>query len=73
MKLQRVRFGGIKIALLGLVGAAALGYAGYRIFFARTGEAAVALIPADAQFVMTVDTHPSEGQLAAFNKLSSAL
>lgn len=73
MNLRSVRFGGVKIALLSVVGAAALGYAGYRVFFQRPGEAAVALIPADAQLVVTLDSHPSEAQVGAFLKLSNAL
>ncbi|HVT12108.1 MAG TPA: DUF3352 domain-containing protein [Fimbriimonadaceae bacterium] len=73
MKLFRGRFGGVKVALLGLVGASVLGYAGYKIFFNRAGEAAVAMIPADATCVLTLDTHPSESQVVAFKKLSDAL
>lgn len=73
MRLLRGRFGGVKLALLSLIGATVLGYAGYRIFFNRTGEAAVALIPSDANCVLTLDTHPSESQVAAFRKLSDAL
>lgn len=67
------KFGGVKLALLGVVGAAAIGYAGYRMFFARTGEAAIGLIPADATCIVTLDAHPSEGQIGAFTKLSNAL
>ena len=73
MKLFRGRFGGVKLALLGIVGTAVVAYAGYRIFFGRPGEAAVALIPADASCVLTLDTHPSEAQLGAFTKLATAL
>lgn len=73
MKLFRGRFGGVKIALLGFVAAGVLGYTGYRLIFTRSGEAAIVLIPADASCVVTLDTHPSEGQLAAFSKLSKAL
>ena len=67
------RFGGVKVALIGIVAAAVVGYAGYRLIFARTGEAAAALIPADASVVVTLDTHPSQSQLAAFTTLSNAL
>jgi hypothetical protein len=73
MNLQRRLYGGVKLALLGAVATATLGYVGYRVFFARTGEAAVGLIPADAQCVVTLDTHPSENQLQAFTKLATAL
>jgi hypothetical protein len=66
-------FGGIKLALLGLVGAGVVGYAGYRVFFNRPGEAATALIPSDASFVLTLDTNPSQSQLPTFLKITNAL
>lgn len=67
------RLGGIKFAVIGALAAAVLAYAGYRVFFARTGEAAVAYIPADANFVVTLDSHPSDSQIGAFRKLADAL
>lgn len=67
------RLGGIKFAVIGALAAAVLAYAGYRVFFSRTGEAAVAYIPADADFVVTLDSHPSESQIGAFRKLADAL
>ncbi len=73
MKLFGGRFGGVKIAVLSVFGAGVIGFAGYKIFFGRTGEAAVALIPADATCVVTLDTHPSTSQVNAFRTLSDAL
>lgn len=71
MKLKR--FGGVKLALLSAIGVAAVGYGGYKVFFNRTGEAAVALIPSDATFVVTLDTNPSTQQLPTFQKIVKAL
>lgn len=71
--MNKKRFGGVKIALLSAIGAAAVGFTGYKIFFNRAGEAAVALIPSDASFVLTLDTNPSTNQLPTFTKISNAL
>src|SRR5579862_4205121 len=73
MKSFKGRIGGVKVGLLCGLAAAAVAYAGYRVFFNRGGEAAVALIPADATCVITLDTHPSENQVGAFAKLAGAL
>lgn len=52
---------------------AVLGFAAYRYFFNRPGEAAAMLIPSDADLVITLDTNPSERQVATFKKISDAL
>lgn len=52
---------------------AVLGFAAYRFFFNRPGEAAAMLIPSDADLVITLDTNPSERQVATFKKISDAL
>jgi len=69
------RFGGVKAVFLLLVAAAlgVAGYAGYRIFFNRPGESAIALIPADAGVVMTLDTNPSPNQVHAYQTISESL
>jgi hypothetical protein len=73
MNLRKARLGGVKLTVIGVVATGLIAYAGYRVFFGRTGEAAIALIPADATCVVTLDAHPSEAQIPAFKKLSDAL
>lgn len=50
-----------------------LGFTVYKIFFDRPGEAAISLIPSDADIVMTLDTNPSSRQIATFQKIADAL
>ncbi len=49
------------------------GFAAYKVFFQRTGEAAIRFIPADADVVVTMDTNPSERQALTFKQISDAL
>ncbi|MFY9234329.1 MAG: DUF3352 domain-containing protein [Fimbriimonadaceae bacterium] len=68
---------GWKKGWLVLLGSAAvlsvLGFTVYKIFFDRPGEAAIALIPSDADMVLTLDTNPSTRQVATFQKIAQAL
>jgi hypothetical protein len=57
----------------GLALLSVLGFTAYKYFFDRPGEAAIALIPADADLVVTLDTNPSTQQLATFHKIATAL
>jgi hypothetical protein len=60
---------GLSVALIVIVAA----IIGYRHFFNRPGEKAVALIPADALLVATLDTNPSPTQLMTFQQIEKAL
>src|SRR5687767_3009338 len=62
----------LRVMLLGVALLAVVGFA-YNVLFGRRGEAAIAMIPADASFVLTVDLVPSQDQLAAFKKISDAM
>ncbi len=69
------KFGGVKIAVLA-VGVSVLGvggFAAYKYMFARPGENAVALLPADADVVITLDTNPGPAQVKAFKAIGDAL
>jgi len=62
--------------VLAVVGTAALvggGTLAYKYVFARTGELAASLLPADAILVVTIDTNPSERQLKTFTEISDVL
>lgn len=62
--------------VLAVVGTAALvggGTIAYKYVFARTGELAASLLPADAMLVVTIDTNPSERQLKTFTEISDVL
>ena len=72
--LSRSRRGrALRFALVAVATLAVLGFAAYRFLANRPGEAATALIPADADVVITLDTNPSQRQLAAFLKITAAL
>ena len=62
-----------KVVLLASAFTIVGGYAAYKIIFQRTGEAATALIPADASMVVTFDTSPSERQVLTFKKIDDEL
>lgn len=73
-RISRKRLGAGKVAVLGsVVALGALAFGAYKLFFQRPGEAAIQLIPADAQFVVTLDTNPSEMQVATFDRIYAAL
>jgi len=68
------RFGGTRAALLGVFLLVVVGgLLAYRHFFQRPGEAAIQLIPGDAMMVLTLDTNPSEQQVAVFKRISDAI
>jgi hypothetical protein len=60
---------GIAIVALLIVG----GAFAYRYMFGRPGEAAIQLIPNDATFVMTLDSHPSPLQAPLFQRIGDAI
>lgn len=73
--IHRLRcFGGTRAAVLGafllIVGG---GLLAYRHLFHHPGEAAIQLIPGDALMVWTLDTSPSQQQVAAFKRISDAI
>lgn len=59
--------------LIGALTLAVGGFAAYKVFFNRSGEAAIRFIPGDADVVLTLDTNPSERQALTFKNISSAL
>ncbi|HVL38217.1 MAG TPA: DUF3352 domain-containing protein [Fimbriimonadaceae bacterium] len=59
------------LAAVSLLGVA--GFAAYKYLFSRPGEAAVSLIPSDVDMVITIDTNPSQRQLATFTRIGQAL
>lgn len=63
----------LRLALVGAAALAVLGFAAYQFLSGRPGEAAAALIPYDADVVVTLDTNPSERQLPVFLKITAAL
>lgn len=60
-------------ALLAVAVVGTVGFTAFKLFFGRTGEAAIQLLPQDAAFVVTLDTNPSERQLPTFKKIYDAL
>ncbi len=48
-------------------------FAVFKLVFNRPGEAAIALIPADADVVITLDTNPSERQTLTFKAITDEL
>lgn len=71
---RRHRRGGSKFAtLLVLGGMTAGGVYAYRRFFQRSGEAAIQLIPVDAQMLVTLDLTPSAGQALTFKRIGDAI
>lgn len=52
---------------------AVLGFAAYKTFMNRAGEAATLYIPSDAGVVVTVDLTPSDRQLETFDKIQKAI
>ncbi|MEZ0327615.1 MAG: DUF3352 domain-containing protein [Fimbriimonas sp.] len=61
-----------RVMLLGVALLAVVGFA-YNVFFGRRGEAAIAMIPADATLVVTVDLVPSQAQIPAFKRIADAM
>lgn len=51
----------------------AVGGAAYKIFFQRTGEQAIQLIPSNAYLVVTLDTAPSPSQIGLWQRIQGAL
>src|ERR1051325_10360977 len=51
----------------------AVGGAAYKIFFQRTGEQAIQLIPSNAYLVVTLDTAPSPSQIGIWQRIQGAL
>lgn len=76
-RLREYRGGGLKKGWVVLLAAMAmlsvLGFTVYKIFFDRPGEAAITLIPADADIVITLDTNPSARQVATFARIAREL
>lgn len=69
------KFGGVNVVAL-VVGVSVLGvggFAAYKYMFQRPGENAVALLPADADVVITLDTNPGPAQVKAFKAIGDAL
>src|SRR5262249_84654 len=58
----------LALALFLLIGGAA-----YKIFFQRTGEQAIQLIPSNALVVITIDTAPSPQQIGLWQRIQGAL
>jgi hypothetical protein len=52
---------------------AVLAVAAFKYLMGRPGEAAIQLIPADADIISTLDTNPSEQQIGAFSRILTAL
>lgn len=61
------------VGLVGVVALVAIAFGAYKVLFNRKGEAAIQLIPANADVVVTLDTSPSESQVMTFKKISDAL
>lgn len=71
---KRLHAGKALLATLLVIAAiGGVGYCAYKLLFKRPGEAAIAWIPADADFVMTLDTNPSERQLDTFRIIGDKL
>ncbi|MBI5706047.1 MAG: DUF3352 domain-containing protein [Armatimonadetes bacterium] len=72
--LQNRRAGkGLLGAVIGAGLVAVLGFAAYKTFLSRAGEAATLYIPSDAGVVVTVDLTPSDRQLETFDKIQKAI
>jgi hypothetical protein len=60
-------------AVVGVLAVLVGGALAFRYLFNRPGERAVNLVPANAVFVMTLDTTPSPGQAPTFLRIQKAL